>query len=165
MLATHARLTRLMCPRAPVTQSPTIAKPVRLKFDGVKQLQGSEAEKSPMFTPLGSPSAAEQDDRIETSTPPTSKLKQRALKGSTTTSATKHQRKPLAVMPRQPQLTASAGAQQDAAAQALLSLLANSATGAQAKPPRIRNTHESLRQARMAHHRLRLSLGVALLRS
>ena len=49
-----------------------------------------------MFTPVGSPSAAEQDDRIETSTPPTSKLKQRATAGSETTPPTKPQRQPLA---------------------------------------------------------------------
>ena len=42
-----------------------ISKPTRLKFDGVKQLQTSELERSPMFTPLGSPSAADQEDRIE----------------------------------------------------------------------------------------------------
>ena len=103
-----------------------------------------------MFTPVGSPSAAEQDDRIETSTPPTSKLKQRATAGSETTPPTKPQRQPLAPMSRQPQLTAVAGAQQDAAAQALLSLLADSAAEIQADLSRVRNRHESLWQARMA---------------
>ena len=100
-----------------------------------------------MFTPVGSPSAAEQDDRIETST---SKLKQRATAGSETTPPTKPQRQPLAPMSRQPQLTAVAGAQQDAAAQALLSLLADSAAEVQADLSRVRNRHESLWQARMA---------------
>jgi hypothetical protein len=137
-----------------------ISKPARLKFDGVKQLQSSEMEKSPMFTPLASPSAADHDDRIESSTPPTSKLEQRAAVGSSTAPVKKRQ--PLAPMARQPQLTAAAGAQQDAAAQALLALLAASVPTARLEPVRIRNRYELLRQARMAHHRLRLSLGVQL---
>jgi len=152
--------TRIAAPIKTVIQSPMISKPTRLKFDGVKQLQTSELEKSPMFTPLGSPSAADQEDRIETSTPPTSKLEQRAVAGSATTPMIKRQ--PLAPMARQPQLTAEAGAQQDAAAQALLGLLADCAHAARPESARIRNRHESLRQARMAHHRLRISLGVQL---
>ncbi len=142
-------------------QSPVISKPARLKFDGVQQLQSSELEKSPMFTPLGSPSAADHDDRIESATPPTSKLEQRSSAGSSRAAPVK-KRQPLAPMARQAQLTAAAGAQQDAAAQALLALLAVSVPAAKPEPLRIRNRHELLRQARMAHHRLRLSLGVQL---
>jgi hypothetical protein len=158
-----ARLThRLRCPDR-ASQDPAISKPARLRFDGVKQLQSSESERSPSFTPLGSPSAAEQGDRIETSTPPTSKLEQRAAAGSSSAPASKPQRQPLAPMARQSQPTAAAGAQQDAAAQALLALLADSTpAAAPTEPSRICNRAESLRQARMAHHRLRLSLGVQL---
>ena len=125
--------------------------------------QGSELEKSPMFTPVGSPSAADHDDKIETATPPALKLGAAALANSSSTAPMKRQ--PLALMSRQPQTPAAAGAPQDAAAEALLALLAESAPAAQTEPPRIRNLcnrHESLRQARMAHHRLRISLGISL---
>lgn len=140
-----------------------ISKPSRLKFDGVAFLQGSELEKSPMFTPVGSPSAVDRDDKIETATPPALKLGVAALGSSSTTAPVKRQ--PLAPMLRQPQITAAAAAPQDAAAEALLALLAASVPAAQTEPPRIRNLcnrHESVRQARMAHHRLRISLGISL---
>jgi hypothetical protein len=116
---------------------------------------------------MGSPSAADDLDRIETSTPPNSKARKAGSGGKAREVMV--QRWPLAPMVRPPQPTAVEGVQQDAAAQALLALLgatAAAAAAAAATGPaagsRISSSNrvELLRQARMAHHRLSLSLGV-----
>ena len=57
----------------------------------------------------------------------------------------------------------ASGGRRDVAAQALLALLAGSGNGAKAQGrdlPRLQNRCELVRQARLAHHRLRESLGV-----
>ena len=118
----------------------------------MKQLQTSVAERSPEFTPLGSPSAADDAEQVETATPPSGMSKKAKRKGRS---------QPLAPMARPPQPTATEGVQQDAAAEALLALLGAAASAAPvARRTGPANRHELLRQARMAHHRLRLSLGV-----
>ena len=122
-------------------------KPARLQFDGVKPVQQLRAEASPFaFTPTGEPGEVDQIDHT-----PRRKADAALRRG---------QMQPT-VRNRTP--TDGGGGRRDVAAQALLALLAGSGDAARAQGrdlPRLQNQAELVRQARLAHHRLRESLGV-----
>jgi len=121
-------------------------KPARLQFDGVKPVQQLRAEASPFaFTPTGEPGEIDQIDHT-----PRRKADAALRRG---------QMQPTVRTPTD----GASGGRRDVAAQALLALLAGSGDAAKAQGrdlPRLQNRCELVRQARLAHHRLRESLGV-----
>ena len=121
-------------------------KPARLNFDGVNPTQQLRAEASPFaFTPTGEPGEIDQIDHT-----PRRKADAALRRG---------QMQPTVRTPTD----GASGGRRDVAAQALLALLAGSGDAAKAQGrdlPRLQNRCELVRQARLAHHRLRESLGV-----
>ena len=125
-------------------------KPARLNFDGVKPVQQLWAEASPFaFTPTGEPGEIDQIDHT-----PRRKADAALRRGQM--QPTLRDRTPT---------DGVSGGRRDVAAQALLALLGGSGDAAKAQGRdlprrRLQNRAELVRQARLAHHRLRESLGV-----
>ena len=115
--------------------------------DGLRHFAELGAEASPFaFTPTGEPGECEQIDH-------TPRRKDAALR--------RGQMQPT----DRPTTDGARGGRRDVAAQALLALLAGSGDAAKAQGRdlprrRLQNRAELVRQARLAHHRLRESLGV-----